>query len=110
MNTVPYDERYRLLIENMAQLPSLPAIVAHLIKVVSSPETSAEDAAAASPKRVTRRDLLQRLRSASTTSTRRLSSRGSYVNVGAMWLWHDEVVTSTTPSVTALTTLPLRGV
>jgi len=29
----------------MAQLPSLPAVVAHLIKVVSSPETSAEDAA-----------------------------------------------------------------
>jgi HD-like signal output (HDOD) protein len=45
MNKIAYDERYRQFIENMAQLPSLPAVVAHLIKVVSSPETSAEDAA-----------------------------------------------------------------
>jgi HD-like signal output (HDOD) protein len=45
MNKISYDERYKRFIENMAQLPSLPAVVAHLIKVVSSPETSAEDAA-----------------------------------------------------------------
>jgi Predicted signal transduction protein len=45
MNKASYDERYRRFIENMAQLPSLPAVVSHLIKVVSSPETSAEDAA-----------------------------------------------------------------
>jgi HD-like signal output (HDOD) protein len=46
MNKAPFDERYRRFIESMDQLPSLPAVVAHLIKVVSSPESSAEDAAA----------------------------------------------------------------
>ena len=45
MNKVSYGERYRRFIEDLAQLPSLPAVVAHLIKVVNSPETSAEDAA-----------------------------------------------------------------
>lgn len=45
MNTISFDERYRRFIENMSQLPSLPAVVAYLIKVVNSPETSAEDAA-----------------------------------------------------------------
>jgi HD-like signal output (HDOD) protein len=46
MDKTASDERYRRFIESMDQLPSLPAIVARLIKVVSSPESSAEDAAA----------------------------------------------------------------
>jgi putative nucleotidyltransferase with HDIG domain len=39
------DGRYHRFIENMDQIPSLPAVVANLIKVVTSAETSAEDAA-----------------------------------------------------------------
>ena len=40
-----YDGRYHRFIEGMEQIPSLPAVVTRLIKVVSSAETSAEDAA-----------------------------------------------------------------
>jgi len=40
-----YDSRYRRYIETIDQVPSLPAIVSRLISVVSSAETSAEDAA-----------------------------------------------------------------
>ncbi|MDG5814327.1 HDOD domain-containing protein [Chitinispirillales bacterium ANBcel5] len=38
-------ERYHRIIENLDQLPSLPAIVLRLLKIVNSPDTSAEDAA-----------------------------------------------------------------
>jgi HD-like signal output (HDOD) protein len=39
------DGRYQRIIENIRQLPALPLIVNRLIKVVNSPDTSAEDAA-----------------------------------------------------------------
>jgi putative nucleotidyltransferase with HDIG domain len=39
------NERYRRLIEQIDNLPALPAIVSKLIQVVNSPDTSAEDAA-----------------------------------------------------------------
>lgn len=39
------NERYRRLIEQIDNLPSLPSIVTRLIQVVNSPDTSAEDAA-----------------------------------------------------------------
>jgi HD-like signal output (HDOD) protein len=39
------DGRYQRIIENIKQLPALPLIVNKLIKVVNSPDTSAEDAA-----------------------------------------------------------------
>jgi len=39
------DGRYQRIIENIKQLPALPLIVTRLIKVVNSPDTSAEDAA-----------------------------------------------------------------
>jgi len=39
------NERYRRFIEQIDNLPSLPAIVSRLIQVVNSPDTSAEDAA-----------------------------------------------------------------
>ncbi len=38
-------ERYHQVIENIDNLPSLPAIVSRLIQVVNSPESSADDAA-----------------------------------------------------------------
>lgn len=38
-------ERYNQVIENIDNLPSLPAIVSRLIKVVNSPDSSADDAA-----------------------------------------------------------------
>lgn len=38
-------ERYHQVIENIDNLPSLPAIVSRLIKVVNSPDSSADDAA-----------------------------------------------------------------
>jgi HD-like signal output (HDOD) protein len=41
----PHDGRYQRIIENIKQLPALPLIVNRLIKVVNSPDTSAEDAA-----------------------------------------------------------------
>ena len=37
--------RYQRIVENIRQLPALPAIVSKLISVVNSPDTSAEDAA-----------------------------------------------------------------
>jgi HD-like signal output (HDOD) protein len=37
--------RYQRIVENIQQLPALPAIVSKLISVVNSPDTSAEDAA-----------------------------------------------------------------
>jgi len=37
-------ERYRRVIENIENLPALPAIVTRLLEVVNSPETSADDA------------------------------------------------------------------
>jgi HD-like signal output (HDOD) protein len=39
------DGRYQRIVENIKQLPALPLIVTRLIKVVNSPDTSAEDAA-----------------------------------------------------------------
>jgi HD-like signal output (HDOD) protein len=42
---VQYDGRYHRIIENIRQLPALPAIVTKLISVVNSPDSSAEDAA-----------------------------------------------------------------
>jgi len=39
------NDRYRRVIENIDHLPSLPSIIARLLKVVNSPDTSAEDAA-----------------------------------------------------------------
>lgn len=39
------NDRYRRFIEQIDNLPSLPAIVSKLIQVVNSPDTSAEDAA-----------------------------------------------------------------
>ena len=39
------NERYRRFIEQIDNLPSLPAIVTRLIQIVNSPDTSAEDAA-----------------------------------------------------------------
>jgi HD-like signal output (HDOD) protein len=46
MDELPrYDGRYQRIIENIKQLPALPIIVTRLIKVVTSPDTSAEDAA-----------------------------------------------------------------
>jgi len=39
------NERYRRFIEQIDNLPSLPAIVSRLIQVVNSPDTSADDAA-----------------------------------------------------------------
>jgi len=39
------EERYRRLIEKINRLPSLPPLVARLIEVVNSPESSADDAA-----------------------------------------------------------------
>jgi putative nucleotidyltransferase with HDIG domain len=39
------DGRYQRIIENIRQLPALPLIVNRLIKVVNSPDSSAEDAA-----------------------------------------------------------------
>ncbi len=39
------NEKYRRFIEQIDNLPSFPAIVSQLIKVVNSPDTSAEDAA-----------------------------------------------------------------
>ncbi|MBN1308898.1 MAG: HDOD domain-containing protein, partial [Chitinispirillaceae bacterium] len=39
------NERYRRFIEQIDNLPALPAIVARLIDVVNSPDTSADDAA-----------------------------------------------------------------
>jgi putative nucleotidyltransferase with HDIG domain len=39
------DGRYQRIIENIKQLPALPLIVNKLIKVVNSPDSSAEDAA-----------------------------------------------------------------
>jgi putative nucleotidyltransferase with HDIG domain len=51
MNQVPDNQsaarpgdRYRRVIENIDNLPSLPAIVTKLLEVVNSPETSADDA------------------------------------------------------------------
>ncbi len=44
MNTTAND-RYQRVIEQIDNLPSLPSIVARLIQVVNSPDTSAEDAA-----------------------------------------------------------------
>ena len=46
-DTVPeaVGEQYKELIENINNLPALPAIVSRLIKVVNSPDTSADDAA-----------------------------------------------------------------
>lgn len=41
----PANERYQRVIEQIDNLPSLPSIVARLIRVVNSPDTSAEDAA-----------------------------------------------------------------
>ena len=38
------NERYRRVIENINSLPALPVIVARLIQVVNSPDTSADDA------------------------------------------------------------------
>jgi HD-like signal output (HDOD) protein len=38
------NERYKRVIENIDQLPSLPGIVQRLIEVVTSPDSSAEDA------------------------------------------------------------------
>ena len=38
-------ERYNQVIENIDNLPSLPAIVSRLIQVVNSPDSSADDAA-----------------------------------------------------------------
>ena len=38
-------ERYQQVIENIDNLPPLPAIVSRLIQVVNSPDSSAEDAA-----------------------------------------------------------------
>ena len=37
-------ERYRRVIENIENLPALPAIVTKLLQVVNSPDTSADDA------------------------------------------------------------------
>jgi HD-like signal output (HDOD) protein len=42
---VQYDGRYHRIIEDIRQLPALPAIVTKLISVVNSPDSSAEDAA-----------------------------------------------------------------
>jgi len=39
------NDRYRRVIENIDNLPSLPEIVSRLLKIVNSPDTSAEDAA-----------------------------------------------------------------
>jgi putative nucleotidyltransferase with HDIG domain len=44
-NKMELNDRYRRVIENIDHLPSLPSIVAKLLKVVNSPDTSAEDAA-----------------------------------------------------------------
>jgi HD-like signal output (HDOD) protein len=44
-STASINDRYRRFIEQIDSLPSLPAIVARLIQVVNSPDTSAEDAA-----------------------------------------------------------------
>ena len=44
-NSATQNERYRRLIEQIDNLPALPAIVSKLIQVVNSPDTSAEDAA-----------------------------------------------------------------
>jgi HD-like signal output (HDOD) protein len=47
MQENPYNrnERYRRFIEQIDHLPALPAIVSRLIRVVNSPDTSADDAA-----------------------------------------------------------------
>ena len=39
------NQRYRRIVENIDQLPSLPSVVTKLIEVINSPESSAEDAA-----------------------------------------------------------------
>lgn len=39
------NERYRRIVENIDQLPSLPSVVTKLIEVINSPDSSAEDAA-----------------------------------------------------------------
>lgn len=44
-DATPNNERYRRFIEQIDNLPALPAIVTRLIQVVNSPDTSAEDAA-----------------------------------------------------------------
>ncbi len=43
--TFSHEGRYQRIVENIKQLPALPLIVSRLIKVVNSPDTSAEDAA-----------------------------------------------------------------
>jgi putative nucleotidyltransferase with HDIG domain len=46
MNANPaFLARFNLIVENIKQLPALPAVVGRLIKVVNSPDSSAEDAA-----------------------------------------------------------------
>jgi HD-like signal output (HDOD) protein len=45
MDSVQQNEKYHRIIENIDRLPSLPTIVTRLVKVVNSPDTSAEDAA-----------------------------------------------------------------
>ncbi len=44
-NSSSVNERYRRFIEQIDNLPALPEIVSRLIKVVNSPDTSADDAA-----------------------------------------------------------------
>ncbi|MBD3346830.1 MAG: HDOD domain-containing protein [Chitinivibrionales bacterium] len=45
MGDVTQSERYNRVVENIDQLPSLPAVVTRLIEIVNSPDTSADDAA-----------------------------------------------------------------
>lgn len=45
MDNIAKSDRYRHIVENIRELPSLPSIVSRLIQVVNSPDTSADDAA-----------------------------------------------------------------